>query len=133
MFTKESIIQTITEVLALSPQDYVLVMGGSMVMKNYRATTRDLDIQVKSNIFWKLAAGRNVTKAKATDNLTIQIGDIELFEMDNNTQPPSEIIDGITVQTDDSIIQWKTAIGREKDLNDILNIRQAQSRTVIRA
>lgn len=122
MFNKEQIKNTINE-LGISNNEYILYMGGSLVMNNIRPTTMDLDLGVSKEVFATLSKGHDITIAKWTGDRKFDNGNLEIFEKIDLNNVSSEIIDGVTVQTLDSVIEWKQNGGREKDLKDIALIK----------
>lgn len=118
MFTKEDIRQIITQA-GFKSDDYVLFTGNSLVVRGIRETSDDIDLGVTSEIFEELHLDEPITLAKWSGVRTFKMGDIEVFEYPDLAVVPSEIIDGLNVQTLDSIIAWKKEFGREKDIADI--------------
>lgn len=118
MFFKEDIKQVFNK-LEIDVNDYILLMGGALVIHGIRETAHDLDIALSKVAFNEISQGKQISKAKWTGDNKIDLDEMEFFEHKHLHNTPSILINGIRVQTINSIIEWKRNGGREKDKRDI--------------
>ena len=110
------------------PKDKFVIFGsGPMAIRGIR-NSEDLDILVKEDLWKELS---NKYPLYDTKKPSIKIGNIEIF---NNWLPwfketaklleDYDLIQGLRFVKLKYLVQWKTAMGRDKDLKDVVLIKE---------
>ena len=124
MFDKNSLIQRLQEI-PFSKSEYWVVAGGAMVLHGFRTQSHDIDLGCSTLLADKLEQqGYVVSRCEDGTRKILYSENIEIFE--NWLDGSVEIISGIPVVCVDGLIQMKTKLGREKDLEDIALIEKTQ-------
>lgn len=111
--------------LKLPKDEYAVFGSGPMAIRGLREN-KDIDIIVKGRL-WKRLSGKYEVKIKNEGRIEyIQIGNIEIFK---DWKPwfedidvlidSADIIDGIRFVGLEYILEWKSAMGRDKDKKDV--------------
>ena len=122
MFTKQAIIKTINSLDLEYP--YKLMMGGSLVMRDIRDTTHDLDLDIHPNDFKRLRSLFYIDTVSVSSlgnnkfDIQTKYGELEIFEV-HTLGNDIDTIDGINCQSLESILELKKKFNREKDKMDI--------------
>lgn len=110
--------------LPFDPAEYWLLAGGAMVLYGFREETADLDLGCSAALADRLeSAGflyRRTEDGKRWLKLNAQV---ELFEDWLEDRICS--LDGVRVVSVTGLLESKRKLGREKDLRDIRQIREA--------
>ena len=108
------------EKLNLPKDDYIILSGGSLLMRDLRETSADLDLCATKKLAEKIDLYNAPTDDKGFytpfDNCQM-MDDYDNFEYD--------IIDGYKCETLKSILDFKLRVNRPKDQADIANIKAA--------
>ena len=107
--------------LGLNKPGCIICMGSALMIHGLRQETHDIDVAVSDAVFKEyLKKGYQIDENISRERiLIIKDGiEIELFR-DLVTDIECEKINGVYVQTLESIIKWKTKLGRDKDKKDI--------------
>lgn len=124
MFDKKSLIERLQE-LPFSKNEYWLVAGGAMVLHGFRTHTHDIDLGCSTLLADKLEQqGYVVSCCEDGTRKILYSENIEIFE--NWIDGTVEIISSVPVVCIDGLIQMKTKLGREKDLEDIALIEKTR-------
>lgn len=106
----------------LDTKDTVVVMGGALLLHGLREETHDIDINVSQETYQSLLDRGYKTDLNSIgrDRILVMNGEneIEIFD-DGIDEVEYEEIDGVYVQTLESILNWKKILNREKDQKDI--------------
>ena len=122
MFDKRSLLQRLKE-LSFPENEYWVVAGGAMVLHGFRSRTQDIDLGCSTLLADKLERqGYRVSRCADGSRKIAYSDDIEIFE--NWIEDTVENISGVPVVSVDGLIQMKTKLGREKDLEDIALIEK---------
>lgn len=117
---KDEIIKTLNAI-ALPTEEYWVLAGSGLVMHGVRESTNDIDIGCTRILFDQLAQNNDSVKTDDDGNRMLVLhDDIEVFE--NWHVEGITRIDGLPVATVRSIKKHKEALGRQKDLDDIVLI-----------
>lgn len=111
------------------PEDqYVFYGSGPLAIRGIREG-EDLDIIVYDELFKKLKE-KYKKENKNGDKIVLEGGDIEIFPaqgsiVDNAEEAikRADVIEGFKFMNLHDLIQWKTKLGRPKDLRDIEMIK----------
>lgn len=118
---KKEMIQ-ILKAEGLDTKDTVVVMGGALLLHGLRNETHDIDINVSQETYQSLLDRGYKTDLNAIGRHRILVmngeNEIEIFD-DGIAEVEYEEIDGVYVQTLESILNWKRILNREKDQKDI--------------
>lgn len=127
---KEIIISKIRE-LDFDVNEYWVIAGAALVLHGLRAETADIDIACTKRLFRKLLfQGYNVEKNELGYRKISLKEDIEIFEEWN--VDGVIFIDEIPTANLKGLTEMKTKMGREKDIQDLKLIEEAQRRGKIR-
>ncbi len=122
MLNKEEILRLLREA-PLDPGEYWATSGAAMVLHGVRSAARDIDLGCTSKLADELEGrGYPVEVLRDGSRRIAFSGTIEIFE--NWIEGETVLLDGIPVVCLDGIIAMKEKLGREKDLNDILLIKE---------
>ena len=106
----------------LNTKDTVVVMGGALLMHGLRNETHDIDINVSQETYKSFLNKGYKTDLNSIERHRILVmngeNEIEIFD-DGIAEVEAEEIDGVYVQTLQSILNWKRILNREKDQKDI--------------
>lgn len=106
----------------LDTKDTVVVMGGALLLHGLRNETHDIDINVSQETYKSFLNKGYKTDLNAIGRHRILVmngeNEIEIFD-DGIAEVEYEEIDGVYVQTLESILNWKRILNREKDQKDI--------------
>lgn len=106
----------------LDTKDTVVVMGGALLLHGLRNETHDIDINVSQETYQSLLDRGYETDLNAIGRHRILVmngeNEIEIFD-DGIAEVEYKEIDGVYVQTLESILNWKRILNREKDQKDI--------------
>lgn len=118
---KQEMIQ-ILKAEGLDTKDTVVVMGGALLMHGLRNETHDIDINVSQETYKSFLNKGYETDLNSIGRHRILLihdgNEIEIFD-DGIAEVEYEEIDGVYVQTLESILNWKRILNREKDQKDI--------------
>lgn len=122
MLKKEEIIRLLKEA-AFDTEDYWVTSGAAMVLYGIKDATRDIDLGCTSQLADKLQENGYGTEILHDGSRRIIFSDtIELFE--NWIEDQVILLEELPVVSMDGIITMKEKLGREKDRNDILLIKE---------
>lgn len=120
---KEEILN-ILEKYNLDKEEYIVISGASMVLQGVKEYTFDIDIAVSPEYFEYLISNYECVFERVNEygKKVCFIGDVINF---STTYYDSEytLVNGIKVQSIESIIELKSKLNREKDKNDIKLLR----------
>lgn len=106
----------------LDKKDCVVVMGGALLLHGLREESHDIDINVSQETYQSFLDRGYETDLNAIGRHRILVmngeNEIEIFD-DGIAEVEYEEIDGVYVQTLESILNWKRILNREKDQKDI--------------
>lgn len=106
----------------LDTKDTVVVMGGALLLHGLRNETHDIDINVSQETYKSFLDRGYKTDLNSIGRHRILVmngeNEIEIFD-DGIAEVQYEEIDGVYVQTLESILNWKRILNREKDQKDI--------------
>lgn len=123
---KEIIISKIRE-LDFGVNEYWVIAGAALVLHGLRAETADIDIACTKRLFRKLLLqGYNVEKNELGYRKISLKKDIEIFEEWN--VDGVIFIDEIPTANLKGLKEMKAKMGREKDIQDLRLIEEAQRR-----
>ena len=105
------------EKLNLPKSEYIILSGGSLLMRGIRKTTADLDLSVSN----KLAEEINL-RHMPKDNKGFYTPYKNVQMMDNFADIDFDIVDGFQCESIDSILEFKRKMSRPKDIIDIIKI-----------
>lgn len=118
---KQEMIQ-ILKAEGLNKKDCVVVMGGALLLHGLREESHDIDINVSQETYQSFLDRGYETDLNAIGRHRILVmngeNEIEIFD-DGIAEVEYEEIDGVYVQTLESILNWKRILNREKDQKDI--------------
>lgn len=98
--------------------DVVLVFGAAEVFLGSRTHTNDIDLSIPKTVIMRLIAEHNlVPKASDGDRKFYEFMDFDFALGDSDV--PCLVIDGIGVQTIESIVRGRLKMGRPKDYKAI--------------
>ena len=122
MLTRENIIETLREA-AFDRNEYWVAAGAAMVLYGIRDVTRDIDLGCTSKLADELE-GRGYPSEVLSDGSRriVFSEEIELFE--NWIEDQAVLLEGIPAVSLKGLIRMKEKLGREKDRNDILLIKE---------
>ena len=128
MLNKNQIFEKLNE-LKLDKERFIVLSGASLVLHGVKDFTSDIDIAVSRDYHDELL---NIFDCK----LNLVIDGNEIYYLDDgevefscrNYESDYVLIDGVKVQTLDSIINFKKSLGREKDFKDIEIIKAFQNK-----
>jgi hypothetical protein len=124
---KSSDVFATLEALALPADDYVVVGGAAMCVRDMRDTD-DIDLVVTAELFASLAASGWLAKGRPNGKPGLRNGNVEAY-LDVNTETVerstswllehSEMIRGVRFVDLKTLQSWKRSYGRDKDLRDV--------------
>jgi len=127
MLNKDDIIKKVKE-LNFSSDQYLVFSGGSLAAHGIRQTS-DVDLVVKSELFdklvqtgkWQLTTGKDNTKFLVNDNIEItsQLAWSDYPTTLEEAKSREILIDGVPFMSLADLIEFKQALGRNKDDKDI--------------
>lgn len=120
MFTKRDIKETLKE---LGVTEHIVYTGGAMVMCGLKNATEDLDLGLYPDDFYRLRGDRELHQAPFTGDQSFHIDDIEIFLI-TIRKYPTEVVDGVTIQTMASVYSWKMQMDRDKDREDLVALAE---------
>ncbi len=122
MLNKEEIIRLLKEA-AFDAGEYWVMSGAAMVLYGIRDVTRDIDLGCTSKLADELE-GRGYPSEVLSDGSRriVFSEEIELFE--NWIEDQAVLLEGIPAVSLKGLIRMKEKLGREKDRNDILLIKE---------
>lgn len=122
MLNKEEIIRLLKEA-AFDAGEYWVTSGAAMVLYGIRDVTRDIDLGCTSKLADELE-GRGYPSEVLSDGSRriVFSEEIELFE--NWIEDQAVLLEGIPAVSLEGLIRMKEKLGREKDRNDILLIKE---------
>lgn len=122
MLRKQEIIRLLKET-AFDSKEYWVVSGAAMVLYGIRDTTRDIDLGCTTPMADELENKGYPVEALPDGSRRIVFSEtIELFE--NWIEGQAVLLEGLPVVSIDGLLRMKEKLGREKDLNDILLIKE---------
>lgn len=114
MLNKEQILDKLNE-LELDKNEFVVLMGSSLVMRNIKKETNNINISIGSDSFSRLKQKYN---SIYENNIEIIKYDVfEISNLDLNTK--KELIDNYYCQDLENIMSIKKELNRKKDIKDI--------------
>ena len=139
MFSAKQIIESVEAFAAhygISVEDIVISAGGSMVYHGYRFVTRDIDASVPEDVFSRLAetTGRPVVSLNPLGSFPgVRMISFPELKIDVHCGvPESEDLVQLSALpqrptcwflTPDALYRQKSAMGRQKDLDDIVRMQ----------
>lgn len=118
---RQEIIKTLKE-SDLNLKELWFGFGGGLVMHGLKENTKDIDAQISSSYFQELVdKGHEWKEAPMGGRMIVYSETVDLFETFEKTETTE--IEGIQVETLETIIKRKLQRGREKDLKDVEMIR----------
>ena len=122
MLNKEEIIRLLKEA-AFDAGEYWVMSGAAMVLYGIRDVTRDIDLGCTSKLADELEGGGYPSEVLSDGSRRIVFSEeIELFE--NWIEDQAVLLEGIPAVSLKGLIRMKEKLGREKDRNDILLIKE---------
>ena len=122
MLHKEEIKRLLNEA-AFDIDEYWVTSGAAMVLHGIKETTRDIDLGCTSQLADKLEReGYHVEVLHDGSRKIVFSETIEIFE--NWIEDKVILLEGLPVISIDGMIIMKEKLGREKDLEDILLIKE---------
>lgn len=137
MFSAKQLIEAVEAFAAnygIPVENIVISAGGSMVYHGYRFVTRDIDASVSEAIFEQLASGREVITLDPIGSLPgVKMISFPELKIDVHCGiPPQEDLvqlktlprrDTCWFLTPDALYRQKMAMGRQKDMDDIVRMQ----------
>ena len=118
---RQEIIKTLKE-SDLNLKELWFGFGGGLVMHGLKDNSKDIDAQISSSYFQELVdKGHEWKEAPMGGRMIVYSETVDLFETFEKTETTE--IEGIQVETLETIIKRKLQRGREKDLKDVEMIR----------
>lgn len=115
----------------LNKNEFVIISGAAMVIRNYKEETRDIDISVSKEYYEELLKKYDCKFECVVDNVKIWfIDDIINFSTNFYNSEYTEI-NGYKIQTKESIIKLKEKLARKKDFKDIEKIKEKETERLI--
>jgi len=108
--------------LGFDKDKYCIISGGVMLMLGLREETSDIDLKVKPDYFQELQKKYNFKKSNKFSYLYELSNEIELAVQDFS-EDEVDYIEGYPINKVENELEWKIAHNREKDKNDIENIK----------
>ena len=122
MLDKEGIIRLLNEA-AFDINEYWVTSGAAMVLYSIKGATRDIDLGCTSQMADKLESkGYYVEVLRDGSRRIVYSKTIEIFE--NWIEGKVILWEGLPIVSMDGLIIMKEKLGREKDLKDILLIKE---------
>ena len=122
MLNKEDIIRLLKEA-AFDANEYWVTSGAAMVLYGIRDATRDIDLGCTSKMADRLEGNGYSVEVLDDGSRRIAFSNtIEIFE--NWIEDQVVLLEGIPAVSLHGLIRMKETLGREKDLNDILLIKE---------
>ena len=122
MLDKEEIVCLLKEA-ALDAKEYWVTSGAAMVLHGIRAGTRDIDLGCTSRLADRLEREGYAAEVLRDGSRKIVFSEtVELFE--NWIEDEVVLLEGLPVVSIDGMIRMKEKLGREKDLKDIILIKE---------
>ena len=122
MLDKEEIVCLLKEA-ALDAKEYWVTSGAAMVLHGIRAGTRDIDLGCTSRLADRLEQEGYATEVLRDGSRKMVFSEtVELFE--NWIEDEVVLLEGLPVVSIDGMIRMKEKLGREKDLKDIVLIKE---------
>ncbi len=128
---KKELLTKIKE-LNLPKEEFYILSGASLLIRDLRTNTDDIDLCVTEKGFEILKERFNIHGSiTKQENGCYKISDhLECF-IDNKLNFDTDIIEGYQIQTLTSILKFKKEMNRKKDLNDIKIIREYIKNNII--
>ena len=117
MLNKEDILYKLNE-FELDKDDFIVLMGASLVLHDIKKETNDINISVKDDVFNELKEKYNYFYVKDVDVIKYDVFEINSLGFDIN----SDFIEGYYCQDLENIMMVKKELGRKKDVKDIKTI-----------
>ena len=114
MLNKEEILYKLSQ-LKLNNNDFIVLMGSSLVLHNIKKETNDINISVKSDVFNKLKEKYNSSYNDILDIIKYDVFEINSFDFNIN----SDYINEYYCQDLENIMKVKKKLNRKKDIKDI--------------
>ncbi len=114
MLNKEDILYKLNE-FELDKDDFIVLMGASLVLHDIKKETNDINISVKDDVFNELKEKYNYFYVKDVDVIKYDVFEINSLGFDIN----SDFIEGYYCQDLENIMMVKKELGRKKDVKDI--------------
>lgn len=122
MLKKPEIIRLLNKT-AFDVKEYWVTSGAAMVLYGIRDVTQDIDLGCTTPMADELEAKGYLVKVLPDGTRKIVFSEtIELFE--NWIEDQAVLLEGLPVVSIDGLIKMKEKLGREKDLSDILLIKE---------
>ena len=110
--------------LPFDPAEYWLLAGGAMVLYGFREETADLDLGCSAALADRLERAGCLCRRTEDGKRWLRLnGKLELFE--DWLEDRICTLEGVPVVSVTGLLEMKRKLGREKDLRDILQIREA--------
>lgn len=109
--------------LELDKTRYCIISGGAMIMYGLREKTNDIDISIKPDYFEELKNRYHFKKSDKYENFYELSDDIEVM-VANYNEDEVDYIDGYPINSIENELRWKLEHKREKDKQDIENIKK---------
>ena len=122
MLIKEKNIGLLKEA-AFDPKEYWVVSGAAMVLYGIRDLTQDIDLGCTSEMADKLEREGYLTEVLRDGSRRVVFSNaLELFE--NWIEDQVVLFEGLPIVSMNGMIKMKENLGREKDWNDIILIKE---------
>ncbi len=122
MLNKEKIIGLLKEA-AFDPKEYWVVSGAAMVLYGIRDLTQDIDLGCTSEMADKLEREGYLTEVLRDGSRRVVFSNAnERFE--NWIEDQVVLFEGLPIVSMNGMIKMKENLGREKDWNDIILIKE---------
>lgn len=118
-------VKTCLSEVGINDNEYIIVYGAAMVLHGLKQECNDIDITVTPEAWDRIVKEKNIE----TRNYTRKPGhlvftcheDVDFFRgaVGMVTDPVGEEVDGVTIQTLESLRNEKLERGRDKDLIDV--------------
>lgn len=108
--------------------DYIVLSTGAMVIHGIKDTANDIDLAVSENLYRQLLENVEcILKCEYNFNgkkMKVYSFDVFGFGLNYFDKENIEMVDGIPVQSVNSILKLKKSLNREKDIKDIKLIEE---------
>jgi hypothetical protein len=127
---KENIIKMINNEIDIPRDKFFVGSGSALVLHGVKDYTNDIDLVVENDYFFNELSKKYKIESAKFNGKRIEINnDIECFNIDSWAPEvydyETETVEGLQVETLESIKKWKEIFGRDKDLLDIQLINKS--------
>ena len=115
---KEEFVAVLEE-MALPKDQFIILSGGSLLMRGLRDTTADLDLCMTKKLAQDIKLYDSPQDEKGLYNPRENVQ-----AMDDYDEKEFDLVDGYQCETLESILEFKKRLRRSKDLKDIAKIEK---------